>query len=324
MTKAVVRAMDTLADFRKDSQKVAKFIVSGASKRGWTTWTTGLTDDRVIAIVPIVLDVLHMPASLHHMWRAYGGWTFAFEDYYNVNLTKQLDTPQFEKLCSIVDPFNYLADPSRLRMPKLIINAAMDEFLQGDNDQFWWENMPQPKFRQMCENAEHSEITGIPEIVGNVAAWGNAYFQKQPFPSFTWSINATDGSITVKNDPLIAIPINVSMWYAPNFRHVEFEDGIRDWRILGGYDPTLPQIYIWRQQSLSETTPGSNTWVASQPIPNKGWMAFFVEVFYNGPHPYWNASKVSHYRLTTQISIVPKNVWPFEDCYGEGCYGELV
>ncbi len=31
------------------------FIVAGASKRGWTTWTTGAVDKRVIAIVPIVM-----------------------------------------------------------------------------------------------------------------------------------------------------------------------------------------------------------------------------------------------------------------------------
>jgi len=85
-----------------------------------------------------------------------------------------------------------MADPIRLLMPKLVINAAMDEFLQGDNDQFWWDYLPQPKFRQMCENAEHSEITGIPEIVGNIAAWGNAFFQKKPFPNFTWTTDPTE------------------------------------------------------------------------------------------------------------------------------------
>ena len=42
MTKATVRAMDTLADFLSGQQKITQFVVSGASKRGWTTWTAGL------------------------------------------------------------------------------------------------------------------------------------------------------------------------------------------------------------------------------------------------------------------------------------------
>jgi len=322
MTKAAVRAMDTLAQFRASQQTLEHFIVSGASKRGWTTWTTGLTDPRVTAIIPIVLDVLHMVPSLHHMWRAYGGWTFAFQDYYAINLTSQIDSPQFEMLCQVEDPYYYTGDPARFLMPKLIINAAGDEFLQGDNDFYWWDQMVtgQGKFRQMIQNAEHSEITGIPNIMHEVSAWGNAYLQGLPWPQFNWTIDPNDGTITVMNNPLIAKPINVTMWHAPSYKR----DGLRDWRLAGGYDPTLPQLVLWSKTQLNETSPGSNIWLAKQAVPPTGWMGFFVEVFYNGPAPFWNPNAVSQYRMTTQISIVPKNVWPFPDCYGVGCYGTLV
>jgi len=320
MTKAVVRAMDTIADFRKSEQTISKFLVSGASKRGWTTWTTALVDDRVIAAVPIVLDLLHMAPSLHHMWRAYGGWTFAFSDYYNINLTSHIDTPQFEWLSEIVDPFYYLADSKRLRMPKLVINAVGDEFLQGDNDQYWWDYMPEPKWRQIDQNAEHSEITGIPNIMHGIAAWGNALLDGLKQPSFSWTIDPIDGHITVVNDPSHAIPINVTMWHAPSFeRH-----GLRDWRWAGGYNPTLPQLQIWRKTQLTETSPGSNTWIARQDMPQTGWVAFFVEMFFDGPPPFFNQTRATEHRLTTQISIIPKDVWPFPECNGVGCYGTLV
>ena len=43
MTKAAVRAMDTVTDLMNRSEQgleVDQFVVAGGSKRGWTTWTT--------------------------------------------------------------------------------------------------------------------------------------------------------------------------------------------------------------------------------------------------------------------------------------------
>lgn len=35
-------------------------MVAGASKRGWTTWTTAAVDKRVFAAIPIVMDLLNL------------------------------------------------------------------------------------------------------------------------------------------------------------------------------------------------------------------------------------------------------------------------
>lgn len=42
--------------------------------------------------------------NLHHHYRAYGGWTFAFKDYYELNFTKELDNPNTQKMADIIDP----------------------------------------------------------------------------------------------------------------------------------------------------------------------------------------------------------------------------
>src|SRR5947208_2130625 len=64
MTKSAVRAMDTVQAFCANHSggtvKIANFVVAGASKRGWTTWTTAAVDPRVVAIVPIVIDTLNL------------------------------------------------------------------------------------------------------------------------------------------------------------------------------------------------------------------------------------------------------------------------
>ena len=39
------------------------------------------------------------------MYRAYGGWTFAFKDYLDQNITKYLDDPRLGQLTAIVDPY---------------------------------------------------------------------------------------------------------------------------------------------------------------------------------------------------------------------------
>ena len=43
--------------------------------------------------------------NLHHMYRAYGGWTFAFKDYTELNITSYLDDPRIQQLSAIIDPY---------------------------------------------------------------------------------------------------------------------------------------------------------------------------------------------------------------------------
>merc|ERR1711953_231919 len=86
MTKAVVRAMDTVTTYaakvtKSKSFKIDSFVVGGASKRGWTTWMTGIVDKRCKAIVPVVMDLLDLKTNSDNTYRALGGWTFEYNDY---------------------------------------------------------------------------------------------------------------------------------------------------------------------------------------------------------------------------------------------------
>ena len=86
MTKAAVRAMDTITEFLTSptapqeiqdlNSNPSQFIVAGASKRGWITWVVASVDPRIMAIVPVVFDELNSKKNLHHHFRAYGGWNF--------------------------------------------------------------------------------------------------------------------------------------------------------------------------------------------------------------------------------------------------------
>ena len=119
MTKAAVRAMDTVTSFaagkKGGKHRVDHFVVTGASKRGWTTWTTAAVDPRVVAIAPMVIDVLHVVPSFQHHYRSYGFWAPAVKSYYDEHLMDDVGGAGFEKLMEIEDPYSYR---DRLTMPK--------------------------------------------------------------------------------------------------------------------------------------------------------------------------------------------------------------
>lgn len=66
--------MDIVQKFSKTElkKKVKHFVVSGASKRGWTTWLTGANDKRVKAIGQMVIDVLNMPVNVDYQKKVWG------------------------------------------------------------------------------------------------------------------------------------------------------------------------------------------------------------------------------------------------------------
>ena len=90
MVKSGVRALDAIQQFLASEAggklKVDQFVVSGGSKRGWTTWLVGAVDKRVIAIMPTVIDALNSEAITRHHFEAYGFFSPALQDYVNHKL----------------------------------------------------------------------------------------------------------------------------------------------------------------------------------------------------------------------------------------------
>lgn len=156
MTKSAVRAMDAVTAFCATAGggrvRVARFVVAGASKRGWTTWTTAAVDARVVAIAPVVIDMLNLEASFGHHWQAYGAWAPAVKDYVDHGIMDRLGTPAFRALMRIEEPFEYRA---RLTLPKLIMNASGDEFFLPDSSQFYIDQLSGETNLRYVPNAGH-------------------------------------------------------------------------------------------------------------------------------------------------------------------------
>jgi PhoPQ-activated pathogenicity-related protein len=99
MVKSAVRAMDALQAFAKETDKpVTRFIVTGGSKRGWTTWLTGAVDDRAIAIAPMVIVTLNMGKQGPNQLKVWGKYSEQIGDYVERGLMEKADTPDGTKL----------------------------------------------------------------------------------------------------------------------------------------------------------------------------------------------------------------------------------
>jgi PhoPQ-activated pathogenicity-related protein len=138
---------------------------------------SGAVDPRVIGIAPIVLDALGVQAFMHRQFTMYGGFTFALRDYWKLNVTMMVDTDNATLMFSIIDPLAY-AD--RLTLPKMMITAGGDEFQMPDDQRFWASKMVGEMNFLVVKNAEHSEATGILELLPAACAFGEALVAGRP------------------------------------------------------------------------------------------------------------------------------------------------
>ncbi|WP_083845773.1 PhoPQ-activated protein PqaA family protein [Thiocystis violascens] len=108
MTKAVVRAMDTVQTWlRWRRVRIDDFIVLGGSKRGWTAWLAAAVDPRVKAVVPVSSDLLNLSRQFTHQWEALGFYTPAIADYVAFDLPCRAQSPEAQSLLEIIDPYFY-------------------------------------------------------------------------------------------------------------------------------------------------------------------------------------------------------------------------
>ncbi len=282
MTKAAVRAMDTVQAFAQSPEggrrAITKFVVSGGSKRGWTTWTTAAVDSRVVAIMPAVIDMLNLRPSFLHHWQAYGFWAPAVGDYVTHGIMDRMNEARFEQLVSLVEPYSYR---ERLTLPKYIVNASGDQFFLPDSWQFYYSDLKGETYLRYVPNTDHSlRKSDAPE---SLLAFYGAIVKGVPRPTFDWKAGK-DGTLEVR---AATRPAKVTLWQASN-------PSARDFRL-----ETLGPAW----KSVEVQPDGDGVYRAKLGAPAEGWTAGFLEVSfdYGGPAPLI---------FSTGVRVVP-DVLPF-------------
>ncbi|MBI5770237.1 MAG: PhoPQ-activated pathogenicity-related family protein [Verrucomicrobia bacterium] len=276
MTKAAVRAMDAITAFLASDEggkvKVDTFMVAGGSKRGWTTWTTAAVDKRVVAICPIVIDVLNVDVSITNHYRAYGFFAPAVGDYVRHQVVNWSGTEEARALYAIEDPYFYR---DRLTMPKLIMNACGDQFFTPDSSRHYFSQLAGVKYLRYIPNTDHG-LKGS-DAYETLRAWHFALLNKKPLPQFDWKRSA-DGQLTVTTKTK---PTSVQLWQATN-------PDARDFRL----EKIGP---VWKSSPIE----GQNgIYTATVTKPAAGWTASVVELTFD-------VGAGVPLKFTTDVTVTP-------------------
>jgi len=281
MTAAVSQVM-SLAERELKAWDIKSFIVTGLSKRGWTAWLAAISDPRVDAIVPFVIDLLNQRKALTHMYNAYGGnWPIAFAPYYNENIDTQINTSQFIKLMKIQDPLSYLTGQhkERLSIPKYIINASGDDFYAPDNARFYYDKLPGERSLRIIPNSNHYGVKAF--AVETLTYFTNRIQRNTKLPDIRVTVKKQSNSqmLTLR---FSETPLKLSLWSANNSH-------ARDFRFACNI----------RYQQTALLLPVNNSIQVNLAYPPQGWSAAFVEATFS-----------DGYVATTPIFISKDDTYP--------------
>jgi len=261
MTKAAVRAMDALGEFsaRELGTKLERFVVTGGSKRGWTTWLTSATDPRVVALAPMVIDMLNSRPQMDHQVKVFGTWSDQTRDYHE--LLRKTETAEIRRLWTMVDPFAFR---EKLAQPKLIILGNNDPYWATDALNIYWEGLVGPKWIHYVPNAGHnlmqqSEGKRLPPLsaMNVLGVFTRHQLTGKPMPKLEWKHDDVDGRphLTVRADPA---PKSASLWVAHAPTH--------DFRAA-----------TWQQEPVKSVGP---TISCETSLPSSGSAAFYAALEY--------------------------------------------
>jgi PhoPQ-activated pathogenicity-related protein len=216
MAKSAVRAMDATQEWAKKNGKPAieSFVVTGASKRGWTTWLSGAADPRVIAIAPMVIDTLNLGSQGQNQLKVWGKYSEQIHDYVERGLMQAALTPEGEVLWKMVDPYTY-RDGRLAQIPKVLVNGTNDRYWTQDASRLYFPELKGPKAICYLPNAGHGLDQNREWALNTIAGLYRMVAAGKSIPKISWEMmenpESTEYGIAVSADPK---PKAIKSWAA--------------------------------------------------------------------------------------------------------------
>lgn len=260
MTKSAIRGMDVVQNFAKKElkKKVTHFVVSGASKRGWTTWLTGANDKRVKAICPMVIDVLNMPVNVDYQKLVWGDYSIEIEDYVKLGIAQQLGTAGGNDLTKMIDPYSYR---KTLTMPKMIFMGTNDPYWPVDAIKNYIDSIPGDNHICYTPNAAH-DLGDRKKAFTTLSAFLGTTVTNSNYPVCKYSISEGNGTITLKVTATPELLVDATIWSADS-KDQDFRDE------------------TWSNTSINPTD--KTEIIVEIKKPESGFKAFYVDLKYKAP-----------------------------------------
>jgi PhoPQ-activated pathogenicity-related protein len=260
MVKTAVKAMDAVQEFSKEKLQhdIERFVLSGASKRGWTTWLTGANDPRVEAIGPMVIDVLNMPVSLDYQIKVWEEYSIQIEDYVKLGIPQQVHTEQGNDISTMVDPFSYR---DKLDMPKMIFIGTNDEYWPVDAIKNYFDEIPGENYIHYVANAGH-DLGGGQQALTALSAFFGITLRHEKYPVCNWEFAENESRITLSVETSPDKLQGARLW------STDSED--RDFR-----------DEVW--SSMEVENQNQKDIEVKIDIPESGFRAFYLDLVYSDP-----------------------------------------
>ena len=281
MVKSAVRAMDALSGFSQSESgpRLNRVILTGASKRGWTTWLTGPVDRRVVGIAPMVFDILNMHAQSAWAEMCWGKQSVEISDYTEAGLVGQSEDPRRKALYSWIDPF---VQRRLYSMPKLILLGANDPYWVVDSTRHYYPDLVEPKAIHQTPNLGH-DIGRSRPMFHTLGAFAENVLNGDSLPRVI--VRKRGGNLQSSE-----LEIRTSA-PAKSMRIWTTKSSDRDFRDAR-----------WKSTSLR---PGKGRTLARYrvPLPLNGYKAVMFEARFE-------TSSGRDYGLTSEVIVVPDNLLP--------------
>jgi PhoPQ-activated pathogenicity-related protein len=227
MVKGVVRGMDAVQAFmlRQLQAQVSGFLLSGASKRGWTAWLAPAVDDRVRGIVPLVYDNLNLAKQMQHQRETWGHFSGQIAEYTERGLPQRLLSGEQRavELAAIVDPFKYRRP---LTVPKLIVLGTNDRYWPLDALNLYYDALIGERYLLYMPNAGHELRSSRERTLAGLMAFFHHMAGRRPLPTLRWEATVKERTLALRltSD---RVPRAVRAWVASaptrDFREARWE-----------------------------------------------------------------------------------------------------
>jgi len=192
MTRSVVRAMDAVSEYtsKRAREKLDRFVLTGASKRGWTAYLVASVDKRIIGLAPMVFDMLRFEEQLKHQKELWGDYSSELKPYVEAGLMDWIEKPIGKKLIALVDPYFYMR---KMLMPKFLILGANDTFWALDALSLYWDRFELAKYVFYVPNSGHG-LEDRQRVLNTLAAFSRIVASRRALPIMQWTWISAGGA----------------------------------------------------------------------------------------------------------------------------------